>query len=55
MSGVPAGGQRMVDIAERIVARFTSERRGWTAACEAMQHLRLVVVAELVRAERERT
>ena len=40
-------------IADRIIRRFTSERAGWTANNEALKHLRLVVLAELVRAERE--
>ena len=50
-----AGGvERATLIADRIIRRFTSERAGWNANSEALKHLRLVVLAELVRAERER-
>ena len=47
------GVERTVKTADRIVQRFTRERPGWSAESEAMKHLRLVVVAELVRAERD--
>ena len=48
------GGERAADVADRIIRRFTSERHGWTVNNEALKHLRLVVLAELLRAERER-
>ena len=40
-------------VADRIIRRFTSEREGWTAESECMKHLRLVVLAELMREARD--
>ena len=39
-------------VADRIIRRFTSERQGWVAGSDAMRHLRLVVMAELMVEDR---
>lgn len=39
-------------VADRIIRRYTRERPGWVRECESMKHLKLVVIAELLREER---
>jgi hypothetical protein len=42
-------------VAERVIRRFAHELPGWRSDCESMKHLKLVVVAELVREVRSLT
>jgi hypothetical protein len=44
------GVERACELAERIVRRFTQERPGWSPESAAMKHLKLVVLAEVLRA-----
>ena len=42
-------------VADRVIRRFAHERPGWRSDSESMKHLKLVVVAELVREVRSLT